>query len=77
MKCYPCLNDFLKIKATHFCETCEDPEPLCKSCAKQHTRQKIAKDHDICADMAKFPKPFENVRYTPVFFHIIFLGVEY
>lgn len=67
MKCNPCSNDLIMSNATHFCKTCEDPEPLCESCAVQHTRQKIAKDHDICDNMANFPRPLENVGYTCLF----------
>lgn len=60
----PCADDDLEVKATHFCKTCEDPEPLCESCAKQHTRQKIAKNHEISADMATFLTPQKVSRYT-------------
>lgn len=55
-ECYPCSRDSLKIKATSFCKTCDDPEPLCEACAKQHTRQKIAKDHEISRNMAELSK---------------------
>lgn len=54
--CDPCLNDDKKVTATHFCETCEDPEPLCELCAKQHTRQKAFKDHEISTNIHKFLK---------------------
>lgn len=62
--CTPCADDDLEVKATHFCKTCEDPEPLCESCAKQHSRQKIAKNHEISADMATFHTPQQVSRYT-------------
>lgn len=52
--CSPCSNDNVDVKATHFCKTCKDPEPLCESCAKQHTRQKLARNHDVCADITDF-----------------------
>lgn len=55
-ECYPCSRDSLKIKATSFCKTCDDPEPLCETCAKQHTRHKIAKDHEISQNMAELSK---------------------
>lgn len=38
----------MKTKGTHFCKTCEDPEPLCDNCARQHTRHKLFRDHEIC-----------------------------
>lgn len=54
--CIPCSYDKLDVKATHFCKTCEDPEPLCESCAKQHIRQKVAYNHKICEGMTDFCK---------------------
>lgn len=68
--CIPCLDDSLDVKATHFCKTCEDPEPLCESCAKQHTRQKMAKNHEICSDIAKFSTTQTDDRYVFKYKHI-------
>lgn len=55
-ECGPCSFENIHFKATHFCKTCDDPEPLCETCAKQHTRQKICRDHEICKDIRAFPK---------------------
>lgn len=55
MICVPCSNDSEEVEATHFCKTCEDPEPLCEMCAKDHTRYKMTKNHKICAEMTEFP----------------------
>lgn len=52
--CIPCSNDKVDVRATQFCKTCKDPEPLCESCAKQHIRQKLARNHDVCADLTDF-----------------------
>lgn len=52
--CISCSNDNVDVKATHFCKTCTDPAPLCESCAKQHTRQKLASNHDVCVDITYF-----------------------
>lgn len=49
--CHPCLCGDKQIKATHFCETCEDPEPLCEVCAQQHTRHKASRNHKIRDDL--------------------------
>lgn len=46
--CESCLFGNLNIRATHFCKTCEDPEPLCNSCAQLHIRHKLCRDHEIC-----------------------------
>lgn len=52
--CDPCSIENINVKATHFCKTCADPEPLCDKCAKQHTRQKICRDHKMCKDVREF-----------------------
>lgn len=62
------MNEDTHIKATHFCKTCEDPEPFCESCAKQHTRQKICKDHEICGDMNDYPQQVAKPWYVNFYF---------
>ena len=52
--CDPCLSGDERTAATGFCKTCEDPEPLCDGCAKQHTRQKATKNHEINNDLTQF-----------------------
>lgn len=52
--CNPCFNENITVAATHFCKTCQDPEPFCDMCAKQHTRQKIFREHELCKDMRDF-----------------------
>lgn len=54
MFCDPCLYADIKIKATHYCKTCDDPEPLCNDCARQHTRQKLSRHHEICDNIGEF-----------------------
>lgn len=58
--CEPCFNENKQITATHFCKTCDDPEPLCKACAKEHTRQKQSKDHKLSDKIEKFPETKPN-----------------
>lgn len=53
--CEPCSNEDKAITATHFCKSCYDPEPLCESCAKEHSRQKISKYHILCDKIEEFP----------------------
>lgn len=54
--CDPCLYDDKNTKATHYCKTCDVPEPLCIDCAKQHTRQKLSRDHELCDNIGEFQK---------------------
>lgn len=49
--CYPCSNDNVYVNATNFCKTCADPEPFCINCARQHTRQKLFKEHQLCKEI--------------------------
>lgn len=44
----------IKAKATHYGKTCEVPEPWCNDCAKQHTRQTLSKDHELCDKIREF-----------------------
>lgn len=52
--CETCLYEDVQTKATHYCKTCDVPEPLCNDCAKQHTRQKLSRDHKLCDDIREF-----------------------
>lgn len=56
----PCSYGNIIVRATHFCKTCEDPEPLCESCAAQHGRHKISRHHKICENIGEFPKEHTN-----------------
>lgn len=59
--CNPCFFENIQVKATHFCRTCEDPEPLCKTCAREHVRHKISRNHEISDNIREFPN--QNKRY--------------
>lgn len=52
--CEPCSTEDTQVPATHFCKTCDDPEPLCETCAKHHTKQKQSRNHEICRDMREY-----------------------
>lgn len=54
MLCDPCLCGNIQTTASRFCQTCEDPEPMCEACAQLHTRQKATKGHEISSDMKQF-----------------------
>lgn len=62
--CGPCCDENKQITATHFCKTCEDPEPLCEACAKQHNRHKISKDHELSDKIEEYPQSKSNVWYV-------------
>lgn len=54
LTCVPCSFENIQVKAAYFCQTCEDPEPLCETCAAQHTRQKLARGHEIAKNIWKY-----------------------
>lgn len=53
--CEICTTDE-QVLATHFCKTCEDPDPLCENCANRHLKEKLSKHHEICENMKDFHK---------------------
>lgn len=61
--CEPCSTEDTQVPATHFCKTCDDPEPLCETCAKHHTKQKQSRNHEICRDMREYRINEQNERY--------------
>lgn len=46
----------MSTEADRFCKSCQDPEPMCETCAKEHTRHKASRDHEICLDLVQFLK---------------------
>lgn len=58
--CGPCHYGSQQRTATHFCKTCDVPEPLCLNCAQQHTRQKLSRDHELCDNIKTFPNAQEK-----------------
>lgn len=69
VECDPCFIENIHVKATHFCKTCDDPEPLCDECAKQHTRQKICRDHEMCKNLLEFLR-FRSKNWYVRLFHL-------
>lgn len=53
--CEHCSKHDEEVEATCFCKTCDDPDPLCITCAKHHLRQTLSKDHEMCTDIEQFP----------------------
>lgn len=65
MLCEPCTSENLQVQATHFCQTCDDPEPLCDTCASHHTKQKLGKNHKLSKKIEDFTKRyFKNVLHN-------------
>lgn len=73
--CNPCFFENIQVKATHFCRTCEDPEPLCKTCAREHIRHKISRDHEISDNIREFPNQSQNNRYDFQLLSLIILQI--
>lgn len=73
--CESCRFGDLNTKATHFCKTCEDLEPLCENCAQQHVRHKLCRGHEICNGIEEFLDMKEALDKKYVFFNFIFLYV--
>lgn len=57
-------------EATHFCKTCEDPDPLCETCAKRHLREKPFRSHEMCSDIEQFPNKEKKEWYLVILFDI-------
>lgn len=72
--CESCRFGDLNTKATHFCKTCEDLEPLCENCAQQHVRHKLCRGHEICNGIEEFLDMKEALDKKYVFFNFIFLN---
>lgn len=53
--CNPCSYGDIIVRATHFCRTCENPEPLCENCSTQHVRQRKSRHHQICENIKEIP----------------------
>lgn len=66
MFCGLCLFENIENKASMYCKTCKDPEPLCKECAKHHIRERGTRDHEICNDLEEICnfKNLTNERYV-------------
>lgn len=77
IECDPCSNEGTKGKATHICKTCEDPEPLCETCAKQHTRQKAFRDHELSGIICEIPKHPSNKGYKMLWKFVILKKGQY
>lgn len=54
--CEICTTDALPVQATHFCKTCEDPDPLCENCVHRHLKEMLSKNHEICCFIKDFRK---------------------
>lgn len=78
LTCVPCSFENKPVKATYFCQSCKDPEPLCETCATQHTRQKLTRGHEIVRDIWKYFKLQTFLGYFAFSFilHATFIVLE-
>ncbi|XP_062586611.1 uncharacterized protein LOC134248210 [Saccostrea cucullata] len=51
--CKPCTTEGGKTQADSFCKDCDEPEPLCRECARQHIKQRQFRHHSICDDISQ------------------------
>lgn len=72
--CEPCSSENNRVQATHFCKTCADPELLCESCAKHHTKQKSFKDHELSNDIGDFQKRYWTESVKSIIKHYVNYG---
>ncbi|XP_062574275.1 uncharacterized protein LOC134236111 [Saccostrea cucullata] len=60
--CEPCASEGGKTPADSFCKDCDEPEPLCLNCSREHVKQRLFRDHSICDDISQLPvKSNENI----------------
>lgn len=68
MLCEPCISENLKVPASSFCKSCEDPKPLCDICAKHHTKQKLSRNQVLCRDIKAFGKRYLFIKWISTYF---------
>ncbi|CAC5383637.1 unnamed protein product [Mytilus coruscus] len=52
--CEACRRADRREHAALYCQECEDPEPLCQSCATQHQAMKKTRNHQLSTDIATY-----------------------
>lgn len=50
----------MQTEASSFCKTCEDPEPMCETCAEHHTLQQISRCHELSTDIQELSSRFDK-----------------
>lgn len=71
--CKRCSTVDEPVQATHFCKTCDNPDPWCVKCAKRHLKQKFSKSHEMCADIEQFPNKEQEEWYLVILINIKFV----
>lgn len=62
MPCEPCEFRNTENAATHFCQNCKEPEPMCHTCANQHIKQRAGRGHRLSDSISSMPG-YENKNY--------------
>lgn len=70
--CVPCTFKKLRNEATRFCKTCEDPEPMCETCAEHHTLQQISRNHELSADIQELFSRFDQLCVYVIDWYLFF-----
>jgi hypothetical protein len=66
--CEICLVENERVPAYGFCETCEESELLCHSCAKRHTASKMFKSHFVNTNLEKRQSVSQFSAQVSIFF---------
>lgn len=61
--CEPCSFEKKEKNATHFCQDCEEPEPMCYQCATEHLKQRSGRGHCLCDNITDMPG-YENITFS-------------
>lgn len=48
--------------ATHFCQDCDEPEPMCHTCATEHLKQRSGRGHCLNDNIKAMPG-YQNITF--------------
>lgn len=68
IQCAPCLRKNTQVRATQFCKTCNNSEPLCDVCSQHHTSQNGHENHELSEDYEECNSPEETGLAKTYFF---------
>lgn len=60
--CEPCSYEKTERAATHFCQNCKEPEPMCHTCATEHLKQRFGRGHCLNDNIKEMPG-YENITF--------------
>lgn len=60
--CEPCSYEKNERAATHFCQDCDEPEPMCHTCATEHLKQRSGRGHCLNDNIKEMPG-YQNITF--------------